>query len=42
MLMLMCAAPEALYPQFEPAFKNIINSFHFIATKAGSASSPKP
>lgn len=42
MLMLMCAAPEALYPQFEPAFKNIINSFHSTATKDGTASPAKP
>lgn len=41
-ILLMCAAPEAIYDQFEPTFQKIVSSFHSTATKAGSASPSKP
>lgn len=41
-ILLMCAAPEAIYDQFEPAFRKIVSSFHSTAANAGSTSPPKP
>lgn len=41
-ILLMCAAPEAIYDQFESTFQRIVSSFHSTATNAGSASPPKP
>ncbi|MHB8755331.1 MAG: energy transducer TonB [Candidatus Acidiferrales bacterium] len=41
-LMLMCVAPDALYAQFEPTFRQIVASFHSTAPKPEPTSPPKP
>ncbi|MHB8541766.1 MAG: energy transducer TonB [Candidatus Acidiferrales bacterium] len=40
-VMLMCVAPDALYAQSEPTFRQIVASFHSTAPKPESASPPK-
>lgn len=40
-IILMCAAPEAIYDQFEPTFQKIVSSFHSTAAKVTPVAQPK-